>query len=303
MDFDLFNNKEKMGCSCFESQYEKSYKYILIDSDIKKIKNEDQIFLYLLSTKSLSNFIKIIEQSKILEHKNSSTNEPIDKYEKKLKRLFEEYILEEGIKTYDNYDLCNDIAKKKNNINEFIIVTLDFLELIKLQKQYLKYVLIKLDESKNKNYIYFSKYDKRLYFNCKRKGIYEFITNDNTMHYIPFQNSENNNIINNKSKYSLDNEKINVHQNKNKKKSNIQYEPTEFRNNIDNKINNNNDSVIINNKFIQESSSKKYVDNDGEKSNPSDYINYNIFNNNKTIKMNNNSNIKTSKNIYNSNNM
>ena len=123
------------------------------------------------------------------------------------------------------------------------------------------------------------------------------------MHYIPFQNSENNNIINNKSKYSLDNEKINVHKNENKKKSNIQYEPTEFRNNIDNKINNNNDSIIINNKFEQESSSKNYVDNDGEKSNPSDYINYNIFNNNQTIKMNNNSNINTSKNNYNSNNM
>ena len=34
-----------------------------------------------------------------------------------------------------------------------------------------------------------------------------------------------------------------------------------------------------------------------------DYINYNIFKNNKSIKMNNNSNINTNKDIYNYNNM
>ena len=296
-----------MGCSCSENKYDQSYKYILVDSDIKKINNEDKLFLYLLSVNSFPNFIEIIEQSKILEHKNSSTNEPIDKYEKELKKLFDKYILEEGIKIYDNYDLCNDIAKTKNNINEFIIVTFDFLELIKLQNQYLKYVLIKLD-NKNKNYIYFSKNDKKLYFNRKRTGIYEFITDDNTQRNIPFQNSGNINIISNKSKYSLDNEKINVNKKENKNKSNIQYEPTEYMNKIDNKIINNNDPVIISKKIEQESSSKNYYDknyiyNDREKSNPSDYINYNIFKNNKRIKINNNSNINTNKDIYNYNNM
>jgi len=201
-------------------------------------------------TKSIPKFINIIEESKILEHKNISTNDTIDNCEKKLKMLFNDYILEENIMICDDYYKCNGISKIENNIiNEFIIVTIDFLYLIELQKEYLKYVLIKLDKDKNKNYIYFSKYDEFLYFKSKRKGIYELIAKDNNQKTISYQNSENNNIINNRSKHSKDYEKINVKRNneQNKNNSKNQYEPTEFSN-IKETININ-DSVIINNLY------------------------------------------------------
>ena len=280
-----------MGCSGSIKKYVNSYKYIIIDSDIKNIKEEKHSFFYLISTKSLPNFIEIIEKSKILEHKNISNNDSISIYEKELKRLFNDYIIEKNIKIYDNYDLCNYIAKKKNNNdNEFIIVTLDFLYLMELQNKYLKYVLIKLDKDKNKNYIYFSKYDEFLYFKSKRKGIYELIAKDNNQKTISYQNSENNNIINNRSKHSKDYEKINVKRNndQNKNNSKNQYEPTEFSN-IKETININ-DSVIINNLYKQKQNSNYYYDNNyinNEKEESyNNYDGYNIFTNNKSINMN-----------------
>ena len=253
-----------MGCSGSMKNFVNSYKYMIIDSDIKNIKDENNSYHYLIMTKSIPKFINIIEESKILEHKNISTNDTIDNCEKKLKMLFNDYILEENIMICDDYYQCNGISKIENNIiNEFIIVTIDFLYLIDLQKEYLKYVLIKLDKKdKNKNYIYFSKYDEFLYFKSKRRGIYEFITSDNNPKTISFQNSVYINSINNRSQQNKDCEKINVKRNSNKYKSNqkIQYEQTEFMINNEQDTFNYNAPVIINYHIKKKSSSNNYYD-------------------------------------------
>ena len=297
-----------MGCSGSHKEYVNSYKYMITDSDIKNIEDENNSFFYLIMTKSLPNFIEIIEESKILEHKNNSTNDSISKYEKILKILFNGYILEENIKIYDCYNICNIIANTKNNSdNEFILVTLDFLYLIDLQDKYFKYVLIKFDKDKKKNYIYFSKDDELLYFKSKRKGIYEFIIQENNNSKTSsYQNSGNNNIINNRSKHSKDYEKINVIRKNNQHKNNskYQYEPTEFEIKNYKETINHNDSVVIKELYKQNSGLNNYSDKshmyNKEQSNNNN--GYNVFNNNKNIKMIN-SNIISNKDIYNYNNI
>lgn len=297
-----------MGCSGSHKEYVNSYKYMITDSDIKNIEDENNSFFYLIMTKSLPNFIEIIEESKILEHKNNSTNDSISKYEKILKMLFNGYILEENIKIYDGYNICNIIANTKNNSdNEFILVTLDFLYLIDLQDKYLNYVLIKFDKDKKKNYIYFSKDDEFLYFKSKRKGIYEFIIQDNNNSKTSsYQNSGNNNIINNRSKHSKDYEKINVIRKNNQHKNNskYQYEPTEFEIKNYKETINHNDSVVIKELYKQNSGLNNYSDKshmyNKEQSNNNN--GYNVFNNNKSIKKIN-SNIISNKDIYNYNNI
>jgi len=297
-----------MGCSGSMKNFVNSYKYMIIDSDIKNIKDENNSFFYLIMTKSIPKFINIIEESKILKHKNNSTNDTIDNCEKKLKMLFNDYILEENIMICDDYYRCNGISKIENNIiNEFIIVTIDFLYLIELQKEHLKYVLIKLDKKdKNKKYIYFSKYDEFLYFRSKRKGIYEFITSDNNPKTISFQNSGNINSINNRSKQNKDYEKILVKRKSNQHKNNqkIQYKQTEFMLNNSQDTINNNDSVIINYNIKEKSILNNYYEKgyicNKEKQNNNNSNGYNIFNNNQSIQMDN-INITSNQNNYNNN--
>ena len=70
-----------MGCfaSPFEGDYLKLYRFILIESDVKNI---GQNPYYLISTDSIPIFIKIINESKILEYKNNPSKDLVDAYEK-----------------------------------------------------------------------------------------------------------------------------------------------------------------------------------------------------------------------------
>lgn len=148
------------------------YRDIIIDSDLRKLKKENEI--YLISTKSIPIFIKLIEDSKILENKNSSNDQVIEQLEISLSDLFSrnEYRPEKGIKIYSKYAVCKDIIYENDDEkNEFIMVKKNFIK--KIGKTGEKNVLLKLE--KNKNQIYFPDDKLSLDFIYKRKGICKFV--------------------------------------------------------------------------------------------------------------------------------
>ena len=166
-----------MGCSQepsnnYNIDY-KIYKHILIDSDIKKIKDEK--YVYLISVESIPNLIKIIEDSNILKYKNNSDDKMLGLIEKSLKDTLKYYKLEKKITLYNNLALCKDLAGGSNEKkNEFIIVELTFLIIMKIEIFSDCSVLIKWDEKKGRQVIFFPKEKLNLDFENKRKGIYEF---------------------------------------------------------------------------------------------------------------------------------
>lgn len=152
------------------------YKHILIESDLKKSKYDLKVFL--ISAESIPEFLKIIEESKILEYKNNSTENMMKIYEKQLIELFKGYKLETNMKIYNDFVTCKDIAGDNNEkANEFIIVDQKFLEITELEKENEdKYLLIKYIDNRQK--IYFPKADLSLDFRYKRKGIFCFTNDD-----------------------------------------------------------------------------------------------------------------------------
>ena len=162
-----------MGCGQeIMKNYSILYRDIIIDSDLRKLKKENEI--YLISTKSIPNFIKLIEDSKILENKNSSNDQVMEQLEISLSDLFfrNEYRPEKGIKIYSKFADCKDIMYENDDEkNEFIMVKKNFIE--KIGKAGEKNVLLKLE--KNKNQIYFPDDELSLDFIYKRKGICKFV--------------------------------------------------------------------------------------------------------------------------------
>ena len=159
---------------CFEdNKYNTSYKYIFTELDIINSQNK---YIYLISVVSMPNFIKIIEDSKILEIKNNSEERTIKTKESNLAKNFEDYQLEKNIKIYDDYNQCKKIGKENNQSkNEFIIVDKKFLEIINFKKIYESNTLIKFEEDTNKKEIYFLTEEQSLEIESKRCGIYRFI--------------------------------------------------------------------------------------------------------------------------------
>ena len=111
-----------MGCSDSNNDFWKAYELMqIIDSDSTLSRNN--IPFYLISTKSIPNFIKLIEMSEILENITNNDLKSLEKYEEKLKKLFGKYKLEKDIEIYNDFIECKDLAGGNNEqTNEFIIV-------------------------------------------------------------------------------------------------------------------------------------------------------------------------------------
>jgi len=123
-----------MGCNGLP-EYNTTYKNIYTESDII---NSEKDKIYLISRDSMYNFIKIIEDSKILEIKNNADEESIKLIkikEDNLAKSFADYQLEKNITFYDDYYKCKNIGNNNNQSeNEFIIVNKEFLEKLKFKK-------------------------------------------------------------------------------------------------------------------------------------------------------------------------
>ena len=157
-----------MGCSGVnvksEGELIKEYKskqffnaYLSIENVLfKKIypenyKSNEKV--YLISTKSILNFIKILNDNNIFEdfHDRFLENKNLNiEKEKKLKEEFKNFSLRQVIPIiYSNYPDCKEIFEKQEN-NEFIIVDGDFIRNFKISDTKFKYVnivnIIKIEE-------------------------------------------------------------------------------------------------------------------------------------------------------------
>ena len=192
----------------------KEESYLDIFKAYQSIKS--QIFLYeknknntisykafLISTKTIPNFMDLIEESQILKHiLNLKDKNDSNIYEGKLKGFLKNYNLEKNIKIYYDYNECEKLIhlndednkqkeneeneeneenkenKNKYKENEFIIVDEDFIEIMNVNPNKKKGMDI-IIEIENKS----GKIGRRILFNNnnylgfkeKEVGIYEFI--------------------------------------------------------------------------------------------------------------------------------
>ena len=273
-----------MGCDeqikSFETyKYCSLYQHILIDSDLKKILDKTPV--YLISTESIPNFIKIIEESNIFKYKNDSNSKTLEIYENNLKKSFKDYRLERKIKIYNNYTLCKDLAGGNNeNMNEFIIVDEKFLKIMSIENDLNDEVLIKWNKNRDRQIFLFKKAELNLDFESKRKGIYRFKLIDDEYKKenknnedISFDEDEGKNVkIKNKLKDDKDKDIINNNKNnhisnfENKKDKSEHSNKNEIYNNINqtfkanNQINNRDEKIdnqfYINKKNIMQNTKK-----------------------------------------------
>ena len=166
-----------MGCSDSNNIYWKAYKLMqIIDSDLKLSSYNNEF--YLISTKSIPNFIELIEISEILENITYHDLYFLDGYEEKLKNSFKNYKLERDIIIFNDFIKCKDLAGGNDEqLNEFIIVKKGFLRIMNFEedRELEKFVMIKWDDNRARNEIYFPNEELSLFFEKKRLGIYKFI--------------------------------------------------------------------------------------------------------------------------------
>ena len=296
-----------MGCfeqiKSFEThKYCSLYQHILIDSDLKKILDKTPV--YLISTESIPNFIKIIEESNIFKCKNDSNSKTLEIYENNLKKSFQDYRLERKIKIYNNYTLCKDLAGGNNeNMNEFIIVDEKFLKIMSIENDLNDEVLIKWNKNRDRQIFLFKKAELNLDFESKRKGIYRFKLIDDEYKKenkknedISFDEDEGKNATI-KKKLKDDKDKDIINNNKNNFISN-------FENKKD-KSEHSNKNEIYNN-FNQTFKANNQINNRDEKIDNQFYINKKNYNakyiENKKNLINLNNNMINMENNMNSNN-
>lgn len=226
-----------MGCFCDDSN-----KYFLAYENIKSVHNlikndalNSQSNLFLISTKSIRNFIEIMNNSKVLSPSDESE---LLEYEKNLKKSLIKYE-QETFKIYSDYKKCLSIIDKQE-MNEFIIVNEDFMKNMRYpieEKNEVK--LIVKDKNAHILEVEFSSNEK-VEIKNKETIFYEFIKkneNNNILEQNAINNHNhneeeihlNNNcnitITKKKNEYQCGNpnhlEKLGINNNENKTNSNI----------------------------------------------------------------------------------
>ena len=293
-----------MGCfaSPFEGDYLKLYRFILIESDVKNI---GQNPYYLISTDSIPIFIKIINESKILEYKNNPSKDLVDAYEKNLIYSLESYALEKNIKIYYNFEECRNLANDNNEKgNEFIIVEKQYLDIMQIEKEKGKFVLINYEKNNDGYSIYFQEPKLNLGFEFKKPGICKFInqTNISKMNKFPSINYSNNNEILHIVKQNDKQEYINpIYDHRNQDKS----QNGQIKENGINNSNNFNNRDKVNNRNLNLNRDKQVNNKLNENGFLSNNLNKNINNNFINYANNDNNNFEPNFNpnlISNSNN-
>ena len=136
--------------------------------------NSGSIDVYLISTKSIPNFINIVNNSKILERKIDI----IEIEENYLNEGLGQYALDKNIKIYFDFQECKNLVDKDNEDNEFIIVDCKFLNSMDMRNFLDKKVELKINNKYSIKKIKFSNSKEYLYINEKKPGIFKFYTNN-----------------------------------------------------------------------------------------------------------------------------
>ena len=151
------------------------------DNTIQEYLNNDKLNCFLISTKTIPNFMKNIEKSKILDSYNT------DKYlerKRDLKRIFTDYKDEDDYKIYKKYNNCLKILRKNDpKENEFIFIEDKFIRVplstckIIGRPQSPSFGLYKdlVTVDKEKMDLKFKESKKTLSFQEKKLGIFKFI--------------------------------------------------------------------------------------------------------------------------------
>ena len=184
-----------MGCGSCQNIVLENTPYFNAYNSIKTIMNAYkfnhiiELDVFLISTKSIPNFLDCINSSNI--EFSSYDEEFLARKENELKKYFLKYKLEENIKIYSDYDECLKISKnkEKQDENEFIMVNQVFVINMKIKNDNLdkKKVLLKIKrEDKNKlpMTIYFLISQKEIEFRENENGYFSFVE--------PKNNSNNN---------------------------------------------------------------------------------------------------------------
>ena len=178
-----------MGCSSVKEELKisKSNKplydaYLSFKNIYLSIKNDKESILevFLISAKSISNFIRCIKQTKVINELIEQNNESFESLNILLKK-FDEYKLEENIEFYYDYEISNNICQNNDN-NEFIIVNKTFVDNMIIDKKDIDTKKVKLYIDKiNKNKITFQNSDKYINFEeTDFSGLFKFVLdNDN----------------------------------------------------------------------------------------------------------------------------
>ena len=138
------------------------------------IKLED---IYLISTKSIDSFIKLIEKCKILEIIKEKKDEYLKIEENNLKRESERYKSVNNIIIYHSYRQCEDLSKKDDDENEFIIANKAFIEKLSTERINnidAQKVTLNMNRNNSNMNIFFPVSQYNIDIIEKRTGIYKF---------------------------------------------------------------------------------------------------------------------------------
>ena len=186
-------NEDEKCCPCFGKPkvIEEKTNFDLVYNAMKEIflsLQYDKIELkkkYLIQTKSIPQFIEIIENSKILDliKEKKSDNDIINSknYDDLKKNYYKYHNENNDIIFFDSYNDCEKLSKIKDDPdNEFIIVNADFIKKITKKEIDLegKNVKINIDKYNSKMEIYFPISQRIINFKEKRTGIYQFLENN-----------------------------------------------------------------------------------------------------------------------------
>jgi len=192
-------NEDEKCCPCcdepevIENENENNNNFFLAYYAMKDIflslqyDKKELIDMYLIKTKSIPQFIEIIEKSEILDfikdNKKSDKDIIKSKNYKYLKKNYHKFHYgNNDIKIYDSYNECENLSKKKDDPdNEFIIVNIDFINKItskEIDKLDGRKVNINIDKYNSKMEIYFQTSQRIINFKEKRTGIYQFLENN-----------------------------------------------------------------------------------------------------------------------------
>ena len=186
-NFDIKNINQR------EIPYFKAYNSFITISNILENNKRVILELFLISGKSIKNFINGIRNSISLKYLYKENKEKIIMDLNDLKEFFENYELE-NIEFYSKYNNCLKIAKEDNKEdNEFIIVDSIFIENMQKENKNYENQKILVDIDKNEMKIKF--YDSQEYIKFQKKefGYYKFIPEENNNNS---NDNKNNNLIN-----------------------------------------------------------------------------------------------------------
>ena len=196
----------------FIDDYLKAFKSIKTESFFKNNADNIKIELYLISIESIPLFIKLIEESKVLEYQNNEA------YMEYFKKSLNNYEIEEDIKIYHKFEECKNLAggfdQKKN---QFIIVDKTFLYSMNIKENQNDFIIIIINNSKKPKEIFFP--EEKLSLGCEpiKNGFYKFIILDHDNDSIEY-NKNNNSVYDKMNINKEKNEEGNIIDKENSKK-------------------------------------------------------------------------------------